>query len=268
MCAREEVLAFQEETERDDFSDPDLLLTFLHGTALHWAVQNHILPNRALLYGVWRCLVCGHVVGGLPPEEKAELRKIAASEAPDKARFKELCEAQGRLDKSLVLRPGKCPSCGVSELEMGDELLFEYREQWFGDIDYRIGGHPDGFLVIPGYSGSGILEVKSISSHVAWKVKHTPQMEHLIQAHTYMWLTGRKWALVMYWAKGTHGLKSIIWHFVERDEGTVQKLQKLVGDMRTGIDTGALPSRICNSVHCARAGGCALAPVCFDRENT
>lgn len=235
VCAREEVLRVIYEVIRSKVISVDLNLVFSVGTALHGQLQNRILPLLGgVLYGQWRCLACGKLVGGLT-DGKPML-------------------------ESIILRPSAC-SCG------GPEFLYE--EVSLRSDQYRLTGHPDGFLKLPEYSGFGILEAKSISEKGAWEVKKTPKMDHVIQAQMYMWFTGTQWAQILYWDKGTYGLNGLIEHHIERDDEVLESILSSIDGMWSSIKsfkaTGAkvLPERICAIATCPRAEVCSVSKQCF-----
>jgi hypothetical protein len=124
LCARAEVLRGRLGVSDKERFDATTLLIFLHGTSLHWGLQNRALPEIGVLYGLWRCEGCGKIHGSIEPSKP--------------------------LASTVILRPKIC-SCGVTE--------FTYHEHKFVDEKYRITGHADGFLVLPGLSGMGILEL-------------------------------------------------------------------------------------------------------------
>lgn len=236
LCAREEVICANDDVMRRDSVDPGLNLTFLHGTALHWAVQNKLLGPLGSLYGTWRCDKCGHLHGD---------SATAASPA----------------DFSwAVPMPKKCavPDCGGHELT--------YVEPAFVDHDLRLTGHTDGLLVLPGLPGMGILEVKSIGERGFREVQNVPQIGHMVQAHIYMMFTGFRWAKILYWHKGGNGLPSLKEHHVERDEETIRRIQDVVRSVWAGIALKSLPQRICANSVCPRAKLCSVAEKCFANE--
>lgn len=230
MCPREEVIAASRLIVRKDVIDADLKLIFAHGTGLHHVLQNEVLAETGALLGVWKCVDCAAQYGKLEGD-------IAVSQ-------------------TLVRRPAKCKKCKSEE--------FFYREQHFINEEYRIGGHPDGFLVLQGYPGLGIVECKSISSRRVWEVKHTPDMGHVVQAQAYMWLSGLKWAKILYWEKGGFGATALTEHTVERDEEAIASIKSMIRSIWQGIEGGILPERICENATCPRAKKCPLVSTCFE----
>lgn len=238
MCPREEVICARDGITRSDEVEPSLQLIFDHGTALHWALQNLVLPQLDVLLGEWRCNTCSWSTG-----------KVDFSRD---------------ISETAVSRPTKCPNCdGEPGREPGTRAYaFTYIEQHLHNDDFRIKGHPDGFLNVPGLPGLGILEAKSIGQ--AWKVKTAPQVDHVIQAHCYMWLANLKWAKIFYWEKGGRGLNALIEHHIDRDEDTIVGIKLALNSIWDGIRTGDLPERICSSYDCNRAGDCAVSRRCFE----
>jgi len=237
LCAREEVLASRLGVVRDDNIDADLMLIFEHGHGLHWDLQNRVLPLTKTLLGRWLCGACGTYHGG---EDTWETPMAG-------------------FEESQILRPLTCPNCGAPMTS--DNSL--YHEQWIKDPQYRLAGHPDGFLRLEGMPGLGVLEVKSISPRGAYEVRNCAKLDHVTQAQCYMWMTGCQWGKVLYWDKGTVGMKGLIEHTIEYDEDHVEAMQNLVRDIWSGIEGGKLPERICASPDCNRADLCACSEPCF-----
>lgn len=235
VCPREEVLRVIHEVVRAKVISVDLNLVFSVGKGLHGQLQNEILPLLGdVLFGQWKCLGCAKVWGGMQ-EGKPML-------------------------ESLILKPKAC-LCGGTE--------FLYEELSLRSEQYRLTGHPDGFLKLPEYEGFGILEAKSISEKGAWEVKKTPKLDHVIQAQMYMWFTGTQWAQILYWDKGTYGLPGLIEHHIERDDEVLESILSSIdgmwGSIKAFKDTGAkvLPERICANATCPRAEVCSVAKQCF-----
>lgn len=238
VCAREEVLCARDGRVRRDRVDADLMMIFEHGNGLHWDLQNRILPLTKTLYGRWLCGSCGTYHGG---------------QAEWHSPFKGFSDSQ-------ILRPASCSNCQAA-LTSDNSL---YSEQWIKDPKYRLAGHPDGFLRLEGFPGLGVLEVKSISPRGAYEVRNCAKLDHVTQAQCYMWMTGCRWGKVLYWDKGTGGMKGLIEHTVEYDEDHVEAMQNLVRDIWSGIEGGKLPERICGSPDCNRAELCSSAARCFE----
>lgn len=227
LCPREEVLAARHSVVRADILSPDSMLTLLHGTSLHWGLQNRLLPELGLLVGKWLCLQCAKEYGGTLP-----------------------------LAENLIYRPDACPACGGVEFQYQELMLHS-------DEVHRVNGHPDGFLILPGLPGMGVFEAKSIGQNGAPAARQAPQVAHVIQVHIYMWLTGFRWAKILYWDKTAPGVSALIEHHVDRDEETIERIKRMALSVWEGIRNGTLPDRICASPDCNRALGCALRGPCF-----
>jgi len=234
LCAREEVLCSRSGLIRTDNVEADLMMIFEHGHGLHWDLQNRILPLTKTLFGRWLCGECGTRHGG-GGEWMTPLKGF---------------------EESQILRPATCPNCDA--VMTSDNSLFQ--EQWIKDPEYR----PDGFLRLDGMPGLGVLEVKSISPRGAWEVRGCAKLDHVTQVQCYMWMTGCRWGKVLYWDKGTGGMKGLIEHTIEYDEDHVEAMQNLVRDIWAGIEGGKLPERICASPDCKRADVCSSDTRCFE----
>lgn len=230
ICPREEVLCSLDKVPRQKKISSDLKMIFEHGKALHNQLQNSVLPQIGVILGSWSCTECGQRFG---------------------------TKTDGPVDSWAVKRPDRC-SCSSTS--------FLYHEVFYGNKEYRIGGHPDGFLSIAGLEGLGILEAKSISPNGAWEIKNVPKLEHAIQAQIYMWLTGLTWTKILYWDKGTNGMNALTEHTMERDEETIETIKGLVREIQEGMAGGPLPERICVSKEAPRACTCAVAGPCFAKE--
>lgn len=239
LCAREEVLCAQHEVVRKETLDARSLLIFLHGSSLHWGLQNTALPAIGVLYGIWKCLECGQKHGSVEPGKPVHT--------------------------TTVLRPEKCSRCGFS-VEHRGEHAFQYVEHHFIDEKNRITGHPDGFIELPGHDGFGIFEAKSVGGKNAWEVKKAPNIGHVIQAQMYMWFADLKWARLLYWNKGEYGLEAFSEHHVERDDETIDNVLTTVASVRDSLKSGVLPERICATDDCPRASKCAVTKKCFAVE--
>lgn len=230
LCPREEVLCSIRGVHRSREISSDLAMIFAHGHALHWVLQNSILPSIEVLLGQWGCLGCGEIFGSK--------------------------EAGKDLHVTLLVRPERCLRCG------GDKFL--YKEIWFGNDEFKIGGHPDGFLRLSGMHGLGIVEGKSINDRRFKEVKNVPMLDHVIQVQAYLWLTGLTWGKLLYWNKGGHGVGALKEHFIERDEGTIDQIKKMIRSIREGIRGEGLPERVCAVRDCERADACLVAGPCFE----
>lgn len=278
LCPREEVLVAVHRRKRTDLVDSDLRLTFVHGTGLHHALQNIVLPMCGdLFWGMWRCGSCAalHQAGRVLKAEESWNRH----EDPPSG-WKRL--DQGDWKTTIRLRPSKCENCGATVNEHEGEALFTYEEYTFHDDVMNIGGHNDGFLKIADLPGFGILEAKSIGT--LWQVKKAPLLDHIIQANMYMHFTGCAWAIILYWHKGSPGISAFVQHVIARDDEMIEECKQVFATMRATLrkveDIDArdlpdldrskvvhaeiqLPDRICNVRDCERANGCSVVAECF-----
>lgn len=229
ICPREEVLVSAAKLIRKREISPDLNMALEAGKALHYQLQNSILPSVGVILGEWECLACKLHVG-----KQEYLRS---------------------LDSVAVKRPDKCV-CG--------ETAFLFHEYSLANEGYRITGHTDGLLSIVGVSGLGVLEFKTIAPNGAWEVKNVPKLDHAIQAHIYMWLTGLTWAKILYWDKGTYGMSGMIEHTLEQDDETIEMIKSTLAELWDGIRTGIPPvHRVCAHSEAPRAEACVVSKPCF-----
>ena len=232
FCARCEVLFARNPTldEPDKVETVDGLLTFRHGDALHWVLQNQILPQLGVMLGVWSCLDCS-----------AHYGEVTDPFDPSKLAF-----------KPAVCTAPACSGCC-------DE--FRYREQFFADPDTLLQGHPDGFIKVPWREDVGIFEAKSIG--YAKQIAENPLWHHIVQVHVYFLLTGLKWAQILYWHKAGKGLDAWTEHTVEPDEDLLEELVRQTGIMRKGLEGGAVPERVCLTPEDSLAQICPMRGRCF-----
>jgi hypothetical protein len=233
LCPREEVLAALHSIIRESKFNADLLLTFALGTDFHSRLQDEILPKIGAMLGEWKCNDCSKHFGGMGKKKGFEIEK-------------------------MIPKPGKCDRC--------ESLSLSYVEQHFKFPEYGVSGHPDGFIVVPGREGAGVIEAKSISSKGAYEIKKVPKFDHVIQAQMYLWFTGLKWSCLLYWDKGSFGLNALTEHFVERDEETIEIIKSTLKSIWDGLETGTLPPRICSTAQAPRALDCACKTPCFEKE--
>lgn len=282
VCFREEVLVSILRKPRTRIIDTDLRLTFIHGTGLHFALQDLVLPMCGdVFWGQWRCRQCSalHRATGCLPAEESWNR----SEEPPPG-WKRLPKVSKTEWQSLVcLCPSACGGCKAVCAEFEGEALFSYEEFTFHDEEMNIGGHNDGFLKFDDFEGFGVLEAKSIGSLFA--VKKVPMADHVIQANLYMHFTGCMWAIILYWHKGTNGIPAFVQHAIAYDPDVLDMCKRSFKEMRSTLrlveDIQAkdlpdlakadelkalpLPERICETVDCDKAKKCSVADECFQR---
>lgn len=256
FCPREQVLLKHANLWGVPEQDPDSELNFNLGSGMHWAMQNLVLPRSDTFVGNWVCNECGAAYGCPPVRCTAEELLKEPDAAP-----------HGRdLARSCVPRPTKCitPDC--------TEPSFTYREPMLFHKELRIGGHPDAFFRLPGRSGLGIGEIKSISTGGMKQARLNPLMEHVVQLHTYFLLTEFEWGVLIYWEKGRYGRAAIVEHIVKRDDGMISNIRALAASYWTalaawdGKNREVLPARVCGSKTCPRASDCVLAAACFEDD--
>jgi|WetSurMetagenome_2_1015567.scaffolds.fasta_scaffold08587_1 hypothetical protein len=247
LCAREEVLcsAGRLNLIRRETIEPDVGTYFEHGNGLHWVLQNRILPDTGTIRGRWRCGNCGTHHGGFEAW-------LVDADGPKKDK-----EA---LHRAQATRPETCPTCNAPLTSVSSY----YAEQLLVDPKLRLSGHPDGFLWIESLPGLGLLEIKSINPKGAWEVRGCPKLDHVVQAQCYMWLTGCRWAKLLYWDKAGQGMSAFIEHLIEYDEDHVDAIRNLVHEIWDGVRGEMLPERICESSVCARAKLCSVTKPCFE----
>ena len=233
ICPREEVLVSVAKLTRKREINPDFYLTLEIGKALHHQLQNSILPGAGVLMGEWECCRCGAHYG------------IMKRDKP--------------IEQYAVKRPDQCSRC--EQTDAG----FRFHEYSFRNEEYRIEGHPDGVLCIPGMNGLGLLEAKSISAKGAWEIRNVPKMDHVIQSHIYMWFTGLTWTKIVYWDKATFGMSALVEHTVERDEETIDRIKGTLLTLWKGIESGVAPAtRVCANAEAPRAKDCVVCQPCFE----
>lgn len=229
ICTREEVLISAAKLVRPREIDSNAQLNFEIGKALHHQLQEVLLPSIGVLLGEWECTQCGAHYGVKKPWQK--------------------------VGEYAVRRPEQC-RC--------ENNTFRFHEYSFFDAEYRITGHPDGILTIPGLPGLGILEAKSISEKGAWEITNVPKLDHVIQAHIYMWFTGLQWAKILYWDKSVYGLAGLVEHTVDRNEETIDAIKATLVELWAGVASGIAPtSRVCAGPDAPRAKKCLVNGPCF-----
>lgn len=245
ICPREEVLCSLNGVVRQDSVSADLGMVFEMGHAIHWVMQNRVMPETGRIVGEWRCTWCGEGYGGLDEP---------------------------------VPRPESCLRCGALGGEMprvnkpdgpGRYDAFFYVEPWVGNTEHKIGGHPDGFYVDgdpKNFSKEDVvlLEFKSASARTFYKYKKAPDFMHVVQAQAYLWVTGYRRAKIIYLDKGTFGMSSMAVHDLDYDPETISRVIEAIRDIRAGIAGGPIPERtLCLNEGCRKAKGCEVSGVCF-----
>jgi hypothetical protein len=252
MCPREEIICAQNNIIREEGIDGLVGIVFAMGHGVHWMFQNLILPRACTLIGQWRCTYCG--------------------------------ETYGSRATRMVPRPETCVRCGavagdVPRVNGRPDLdvnggAFLYVEEWAGDPDHRVGGEPDGQFMYGEYNENYtdedlvLIELKSANDRNYSELKKAPEFTHVIQAHTYMWLTGYKRAKIVYVNKNGYGPAAMHEHDISYDEETIGRVQDALSVIRAGIEGGDLPERtVCSVYTCPRAKRCKAADICFGVES-
>ncbi len=231
MCARKAVLCGIHKVDDVREDNVDTLYNFDIGSGMHYAMQNLVLPIVGVIRGCWRC-ACGRRYG------KQEAGRPWISFA--------------------IARPEECP-CGYPEMT--------YEEYTVRDAEHCTGGHMDGLLEVPERPDLGVLEIKSIGANGARKVKEAPQLDHVVQIQTYLWLTGLKWGRVLYLDKSVFGWdKGAVEHHIERDEEMIEGVKSLLMSVKRGLSLQILPDKVCAHRGCERAQACCVLEECFGKR--
>ena len=267
ICPREEVLRSQGDI---DTVSVDLDITYKHGHAVHRVLQELVLQSAEVLYGRWRC-ACGAVYGGLTDDEDGRLAELIETKRFD-SDFWLLQEQQL---ETACLCPNACERCGrmvalvdvrFATDEQGNRDVahspFRYEEMWFASETTRLIGHPDGFVRVPWRKTLGIVEVKSVSSPQFVKMLSGPSLDHLVQAHVYMYLTQTQWAVILYKDKTRNGLSALLAHEVSFETTLGEQILAEVRTLHAALEGGPLPARICKTPSCERADACDVSVRC------
>jgi len=241
MCPREEVLCSKHNILRKESISGDKGLNFALGHAVHWMMQNKAVGPTGCLVGRWRCTWCGEVYGGL--------------------------------SSNLVPMPESCIRCGAvagdaprpnGRPEQGSRAnAFLYVEEFVGNEEWKIGGHPDGYFSVG--EETWLLEFKSANDRNFYKYKDSPDFVHAIQAQCYMWLTGLKKAKIVYFNKNGAKDNFIREHDLSYDTEVIERVQQAVTEIRSGISGGPTPERtVCADYSCSRAFSCKAKNKCFE----
>ena len=184
----------------------------------------------------------------------------------------------------MVPRPETCIRCGAVAGDVPringrpdlsvDGNAFLYVEEWCGDVDHKVGGEPDGQYLEGDYREDYtdddlvLLELKSANERNYAELVKAPEFTHVIQAHTYMWLSGCRRAKIIYINKNGYGPAIMHEHDISYDEETVSRVLDALQTIRAGISGGELPERtVCAVRNCPRAKRCRAADICFGGDN-
>jgi hypothetical protein len=249
LCPRMVALA-----RREPFREvyrADALWLFAVGQAYHDAIQRALatLPGAT-----WR--------GWWQSNARAQGVPAGAEAVPERYRSAE----QVRDGTLVVSGPGRAP---IPRPE-GD--AWRYCEVMYLDDALGLRGHEDGCLVWGDGDEEG-EEFKSIATFQA--DKHNPLLgggpkeDHVIQAHGYMLLSGRRRQRVTYLVKASGDLGAVqMEHVVERDEAVIGGIRDLLGACRAALALGPTdplpdPLGACDKRSRKRPGKCPAKARCF-----
>ena len=153
--------------------------------------------------------------------------------------------------------PKSCQSCFQSD--------FFYHELTPANEEHGITAHLDGVLLVGGKRK--ILELKTANSMQFGLVANTnrkPQEAHRRQVNMYMFLTGIKESVILYFNKN----ESTVHQFEEQlDEAIVKEMLANLKLARDSMRAGTVPEqRICDSKQCSRAKQCPVRDLCFKKN--
>lgn len=151
----------------------------------------------------------------------------------------------------LAPKPEQCPSC------RGEVTYVEP----FGFVPgTRLGGSCDGLILWKGERC--LLEVKTSKDKIWQRVakRGHPLASHVSQANVYMEIFGLRRVVFWYYNKNTSEHLPL---WAVKSQPHVQKMVAKANALADYFNTGSLPSRLCDSVSCARAKGCSLRGPCF-----
>lgn len=240
MCPREEVLVAKHHLLREEYIGGDQGINFALGHAVHWMMQNRAVGLTGALVGSWRCTWCG--------------------------------ETYGSRAKGLLPMPVSCIRCGAisgdaprvhNRPDGSRPNAFLYVEEFVGNEEFKIGGHPDGYLASE--NDTWLLEFKSTNDNNFRKYKESPDFVHVIQAQCYLWLTGLRKAKIVYFNKNGSKDSFIREHDMNYDPEVIERVQQTIREVRAGIVGGPTPERtICFEYDCSRAINCKARDYCFE----
>lgn len=162
----------------------------------------------------------------------------------------------------------KCSSCaktfkGVMPMKCcTDQRDFVYEEFSLEDKNYGITGHIDGVLATPDLKALEIKTCNSMQYQMITSKRKDAMEAHKDQLQLYMYLTGIKSGIVLYFEKD----QSMIFDFrYEYDQPRVDRILNTLQNTREAMRTGVLPPReLCPSKDCARAKQCPVRAECFE----
>jgi len=137
---------------------------------------------------------------------------------------------------------------------------FHYQETRFRNEELKVMGSPDGRLIRcpgdPTKTGMGIVEIKSIEGGLFKSLKE-PNIRHCFQAQVYMWLTGLKWATILYVSKSLEKKSPFLDYGILYDHKMDQIIRSIVSEIRAG------GKKKCITPDDKRAARCPVREACF-----
>lgn len=145
--------------------------------------------------------------------------------------------------------PKQCAGCGRKR--------FDYVERTVRNEEYKVVGNLDGMELHPAY-GLGVLELKTIDGQL-FKLLKQPQAEHIFRTHVYMWLSGLKWARILYVSKAMEKVSPLKEYFLSYDPKVVAPV---IAKLKERADGG---KKCCESSTDPRAIKCPVRGGCWTR---
>jgi hypothetical protein len=154
--------------------------------------------------------------------------------------------------KSLIegLMPKERHDCGGK---------FRYEETVFYNHELNIFGSTDGILLPRpdfGLAGRGVLEIKSIEGAL-FKHLRQPQPEHIFRTNVYMFLSGMRWAVILYWSKSKEPQSPFKEFGLRYDPSVAEKVRCTMEELRNG------GQKKCGDISEKRAKKCFAREPCF-----
>jgi hypothetical protein len=247
LCERQETLHTLYNIGKKEEIKGAAIVNFAYGDATHSLFQNKLLPETVAFLGRWRCSHCGTNYGS---------RKTRMVPRPD---FCVRCGALAREPQRVDGRP--------DEFTPGEAFI--YIEEWVGNHQYRIGGSPDGQYVIHAdqpHDEAVLTEFKSANDDNYKKYVKAPDLAHVLQANTYLWLTGLRQAKIIYYNKAGLGTRDMCEHDLQYDEEMMNNVLSVVENMRQKMrERKVMDRERCGYYACQAAKYCPTRDLCFDK---
>lgn len=202
MCPREEVW-YALSTEMQNAPLERLRLVFEFGNAFQDVIRNGYLGGMKILVGEWTCACCRYTTE----------------------------------ESKFSVMPAKCPKCS------GDKFLYQ-EVKLISEIE-RISGHPDGYLEVDGVRH--ILEIKTCNDYFFKCFKKNGLADslaakYLVQVQLYMWLSGVRNSIFLFFNKNTSDMLSIKMAY---NEEVVQRTLQFVRSVRESLKSKVLLECTC-----------------------